>query len=72
MCKLAAMNRALRVAITKAKGPANLARLLRTTPQVITNWQSRGVSVLKCRAVVRVTNDPRVTLAKLRPDIFRR
>lgn len=71
MCKLAVVN-ALDIAIRKFKGPANLARRLKTTPQVISNWRTRGVSVSRCNDVERVTRDKRVTCASLRPDIFRR
>lgn len=71
MCKLAGV-KTLDIAIRKFNGPAGLARRLGVTPQVVTNWRSRGVSVNRCKDVERVTRDSRVTRATLRPKIFGR
>jgi len=60
-----AFDKALKI----AGGVSKMARRLNTTPQTVSNWRTRGVSIRRCADVARLTG---VSVHRLRPDVFRR
>lgn len=60
---------ALEIAIDKVGGLTELAKLIKSKPQVIVNWRKRGVPPERCGDIERATAGF-VTRAQLRPDIF--
>lgn len=66
MCGMEALERA----IEAAGGLSALAGAIDVSPQVVSNWRSRGrVPPERCDAIERATNGA-VTSHELRPDIF--
>lgn len=65
---------ALQAAIDAAGTLTELARRLNVTPQVVSNWRSRGIPAERVLDVERATaNDdgvPMVTRHQLRPDLY--
>lgn len=53
--------------IARVGSPGELARRLGESPQTITNWRARGVSIEGCKKIERIFKIDRVLL---RPDIF--
>jgi DNA-binding transcriptional regulator YdaS (Cro superfamily) len=52
--------------MTKAGGPANLARLLgEDGPAIVCNWRTRGFPARRCKAIEAITG---VSVKRLRPD----
>lgn len=53
--------------IARVGGPSAFARRIKESPQTVTNWRARGVSIEGCKKIERIFKIDRVLL---RPDIF--
>ena len=62
----------LEKAIEAVGGPSKLAAAIGVTPQVVTNWRSRGVPAEHCPSIERATRTAGkavVLCEELRPDV---
>ena len=60
---------ALQRAIEAAGGLTRLAERIGVSPQVVSNWRSRGIPADRVLAVERATNG-KVSRSELRPDLY--
>jgi len=60
---------ALERAIAKVGGVVELARLIKSTPQVVVNWRKRGIPAKRVLDIERAT-EGKVTRHQLRPDLY--
>lgn len=63
------MSDALEKAILLSGGPTEFAKRLEVTPQVVTNWRTRGVPIDRCADIERVTGGA-VKRADFYPEHF--
>lgn len=60
---------ALQRAIEAAGGLTRLAERIGVSPQVVSNWRSRGIPADRVLAVERAS-DGKVSRSELRPDLY--